>query len=265
MHKSKHHNEAVITKYGLLEEKKFIAVMDLEMTCWDDQDPNKKPRSAMEIIEIGIEVVDLNYNRVSSHSFTIKPVYNPILTAYCTNLTGITQEEVNASRNLSVTMPEVLSELPNTKDFIWACWGNDAVWLQTEITAKAYHMEKRSYGMFEFDPRFINVKLCYGKRGGLKKALDALNLEQHYPAHRALADAISTTKVLKALNLSPLDSQISNEKTYRQAILHDRNQMVDKLTKRLNKEVDRDFVERVLKTVKWDYTTALNVFKLFDT
>ena len=258
MKKSKFHNDEILEKFGKLEDKKYIAVMDLEMTCWNTGSWDYKPRSKMEITEIGIEVLDLDYNVVSTHSETVKPIYYPILSDYCKELTGISQEEIQGSRNLSLVSAKLAEQLPDSKEFVWACWGRDAVWLQDEIVAKSYRTKWKGYGHTEFDPRSINVKLCYGKRGGLKKALEFHKLEQVEPAHRALSDAQSTSKLVKKLKLSPLDAQVSNDKTYREALNRERSDMLEKLKKQ-TKIANEELVYKVFKYVKWDYQMAKNV------
>jgi len=264
MKNTKFHNEEIVNKFGKLEDKKYLAVMDLELTCWDGKSWDSQPRDKMEITEIGVEILDLEYNSISKHTKTVKPIFYPILSDYCKNLTHISQEEIHLSKNLNVTAAILKEELPDPREFVWTCWGRDATWLQDEIVAKSYkgYISKR-FPPIEFDPRFVNVKLCYGGRGGLKKALSKLNLQQVLPAHRALADAESTSKVVKALKLGPLDAQISNDRTYREALNRERKDMVDKLAKRLNLQ-DKDKIYNVLKLAKWDFMTALNIFKNFS-
>jgi inhibitor of KinA sporulation pathway (predicted exonuclease) len=72
-----------------------LAIVDFEATCCDRQ---TIPREEMEIIEIGAVAVNAATGDVLSGFGTfIRPVRNPILTSFCTSLTTITQEEVDAA------------------------------------------------------------------------------------------------------------------------------------------------------------------------
>jgi inhibitor of KinA sporulation pathway (predicted exonuclease) len=67
-------------------------IIDLEATC---SDTGEVPRGEMEIIEIGAVVMDSKTFEIESEfqSF-IRPVRHPVLTGFCTELTGIKQDQV---------------------------------------------------------------------------------------------------------------------------------------------------------------------------
>lgn len=264
------HNQEVISKFGNLEEKKYIAVIDLELTCWDDTDEKKQPREKSEIIEIGIVILDKNFNILEEISSVCKPMYYPALTEYCTNLTGITQEEINNSRNLCVEFSILEDKYPvlqNKKELIWAAWGNDVKWLQTELNNKIYKDSNKRF----FDPRVINVAAISKKLGfgaGLKKCMNKLQLEMDIPVHRALPDAKSTAKVLKQFKLTPLDAMISNERSYSEALKKKKAQTVTALLTKVGLKVqsqeDALKIEKLLNYVNWDFQKALNIYRLFS-
>jgi len=81
-------------------ELEYLFVIDFECTC-----DEKKRLEIQEIIEFPIIVIDLKEQAIIDkfHSF-VKPVVYPKLTAFCTNLTGITQEKIDNAPIL----PEVL-------------------------------------------------------------------------------------------------------------------------------------------------------------
>lgn len=245
--------------FGKLEDKKFIVVVDLELTCWDGEE--RRPMSEMEITEIGAVVLDANtLEEVSKFSRTVKPIDNPQLSAFCTQLTGITQEEVDNSPNLLESLEELLysTQLPDPKDFIWAAWGGDARWLRDEINRKTPEGENP----ITFDPRFINIKLLDGRRRGLKTAARSLGVKQELPAHRALPDALTTAEVGRRLNMTSMDAQVSNERTYKQALTHQRVMTVEKFSSR-NGGLPHDFVTKLLEKTDWDYQAAKNWLTLF--
>ena len=77
--------------------KKYLAIIDFEATCCDK---NSFPRNEMEIIEIGMVIVDYDtFEKVSEFQSFVKPVRHDKLTAFCKNLTSITQETVDSALN----------------------------------------------------------------------------------------------------------------------------------------------------------------------
>ena len=245
--------------FGSLEDKKYIVVFDLELTCWEGEE--KKPMAEMEVTEIGAVVLDAKtLEEAWRFTVTVRPTVNPILSEFCTRLTGITQDEVDSSDTLFEVLAELLSEgkLPEPKDFIWACWGGDARWLRDEINEKT----PEGCTPLSFDPRFINIKLLDGRRRGLKRACKALGVKQELPAHRALPDAITTAEVGRKLKMRTVDAQVSNERTYRQVLTHQRGIILEKFCSKNGKLPDK-FAKKLLEKCNWDYQTAKGWLEFF--
>ncbi|KAI9203280.1 exonuclease III protein [Polychytrium aggregatum] len=70
----------------------YIIVLDFEATCGPTV-----PKSDSEIIEFPMIVIDTQ-QRAATHEFQVyvKPTLHPILDDFCTELTGITQDQVDA-------------------------------------------------------------------------------------------------------------------------------------------------------------------------
>jgi len=238
-----------------LKSKKYVVIMDLELTCSEPP----LPRQDMEIIEIGIEVVDSKTLDTISHiSTVVKPIKNPILTDYCKDLTHISQEEVDNSLNLVDAVKLLfLLDLPQPDEFVWCSWGNDPIWLQKEL--------ERAGSDIIFDKRFINLKLIDNtkdKRRGLKKALEANNIEQTQPAHRAWADAMSTANLARKYHISIEDVQVSNTKTYRQKISDEQKVKIKELSDKC--EISLEASKYILKNMSWDFSKAKHLMSLLD-
>ena len=80
-----------------------IALIDLECTCNDDDifGPH-------EIIEIGSVLGKLSlesFEIVDELQIYVRPTINPTLTNFCTDLTGITQDIVDAAKTLDNALP----------------------------------------------------------------------------------------------------------------------------------------------------------------
>ena len=72
-----------------------MLIVDLECTCWKEKD---KPH---EIIEIGA-VCDGPYKNVKFYQefqIFVKPILNPVLSPFCTELTHINQADIDKAVN----------------------------------------------------------------------------------------------------------------------------------------------------------------------
>jgi len=100
-------------------ESALLNVIDVEATCWNGQPP---PGSVSEIIEIGLTVVDVTARRrVSRHRVLVRPTRSTV-SGFCTELTGLTQAEVNRG----VTFAEacrILVEEHGAGERPWTSWG----------------------------------------------------------------------------------------------------------------------------------------------
>ena len=67
--------------------------MDLEATCWD----TSRPRSQMEIIEIGAVRLDAALTIMDELDSFVRPVVEPKLSQFCTALTTIKQADVDGA------------------------------------------------------------------------------------------------------------------------------------------------------------------------
>ena len=82
----------------------YICVYDFECQCNETKTTNN------EIIEFPVVIIDVKTMKIKGEFHTyVKPVLDPVLTAFCTELTGITQSQVDsgivleqALRNLHV-------------------------------------------------------------------------------------------------------------------------------------------------------------------
>lgn len=66
-----------------------FAVLDFEATCDD------VTKIIHEVIEFPVVLVDAHtLETLEEHRTFVRPIHNPVLTPFCTNLTGITQDDV---------------------------------------------------------------------------------------------------------------------------------------------------------------------------
>ena len=80
------------------QQFRYFLVMDFEATCWD----GGQPTTAQEIIEFPAVLVDaVTLENVAEFREFVRPTWNPRLSAFCTQLTSIRQENVQTAFPLS--------------------------------------------------------------------------------------------------------------------------------------------------------------------
>ena len=168
-------------------------VFDLEATC-NDTWSNEK-RQEMETIEIGAVKVDSAFNPTGETFQTfIKPFMNPILTEFCTNLTSITQEQVEGGLHFGTAFLNFLewADFPNNR---FVSWGNYD-YHQLDKDCKRANLEM-------FEKKFhLNGKELYkdytGRLGhGLGTELKKQKIKFEGTAHRGIDDAIMISRLLR--------------------------------------------------------------------
>ena len=132
-----------------------IVVVDVECTCWDDKSHS---RDEMEIIEIGASVI-IGNKVIEKASFYIKPVINPVLSNFCTKLTGIKQETVasadtftNAFNKFENWVKEHQTNHGIDTIQTLASWGNFDINIINKLS------KRNGYDCFLTDKEHVNVK-----------------------------------------------------------------------------------------------------------
>lgn len=169
---------------------RFI-VFDLEATCWLGAPPN----NVQEIIEIGAILLDSYGSELGSFNKFVRPKVNPNLSAYCQELTSITQEQVNRANDFSTVVEHFQDwAMIFQADYQLVHWGpadvqmlrNDCIlhdleyeWLLTHIDLKKQYSDLK------------RLK----KQAGLKRALAIEGMEFTGTQHRAIDDAWNTAQI----------------------------------------------------------------------
>jgi|SRR6185312_9286144 len=98
----------------------LLNVVDVEATCWEGDAPAGMPS---EIIEIGLAVVDLRAGtRVGRYRILVRPVRSAV-SAFCTELTGLTQAEVDTGIGFGEAC-RLLAAEHQAGIRPWASWGD---------------------------------------------------------------------------------------------------------------------------------------------
>lgn len=163
---------------------RFLNVVDVEATCW----PGKPPAGQVsEIIEIGLCVVDLAAReRVSRHRILVRPARSAV-SDFCTELTGLTQEEVDGGVDFA-TACALLEREHYSRSRPWASWGDyDRRQFQRQCAATGVR--------YPFGSRHTNAKRAFAEiRGlprplGMSSALQEAGLPLEGRHHRGVDDA----------------------------------------------------------------------------
>lgn len=159
-------------------------IVDVEATCWADAPP---PGAVSEIIEIGLTVVDLDAGeRVARHRILVRPRRSTV-SAFCTELTGLTQDEVDGGVSFG-TACEVLVAEHGAGVRPWASWGD---YDRHQFTRQC----QASATPYPFGSRHVNAKAVFTaarglrKRPGMAQALELAGLPLEGRHHRGEDDA----------------------------------------------------------------------------
>lgn len=169
-----------------------IIIIDLEATCWNGKVP---PGQVNEIIEFGICVLNVDTGEISQNEgILVKPEHSKV-SAFCTELTTITQEMLDKD---GISFKEACTKLRkdyNPKEYVWASYGRydlNMIKKQCKFRGVEYPLSQEH----------INVKELFSKVKGLSKkvgmngALHILDLKLEGTHHRGVDDAKNIAKIL---------------------------------------------------------------------
>jgi len=136
----------------------LLNVVDLEATCWEGSAPDGQ-RS--EIIEIGLTVVDLvARERVAKHRLLVRPA-NSAVSTYCTELTGLSQAEVDGGIPFAEACAELTSKHQSTMR-PWTSWG--------DYDRKQFVAQCAADGVdYPFGSVHVNAKAVFAETRGLRR------------------------------------------------------------------------------------------------
>jgi len=104
--------------------ERFV-LMDTEFTAWEG--PTRgwdQPGKYKEIIQIGCVACDANLSETGSLSIYVRPEKNPILSEYIKNLTGITQDHVDAGSTLAQAVAQLSAFCGGASMYSWGTDGD---------------------------------------------------------------------------------------------------------------------------------------------
>ena len=171
---------------------KSLVIVDLEATCCDEK---SVPRNEMEIIEIGAVQVDPDTGEIiSEFEAFVKPVRHPELTDFCTELTSITQQDVNRAKGYPEVIASFKQWLTEIEVYDFCSWGAYDK-SQFEQDCEFHNIPYPFIGKHRNLKKEFSEALGVKKQFGLGRAIKHLGLEFEGTAHRGIDDARNIARV----------------------------------------------------------------------
>ena len=216
--------------------KQYYLVVDLEATCWNNNSKaatqSKKSKNSKkhskhkshvtetaaaslsttskrererEIIEIGAVVIDAQsdtFDIVREFNIFVRPSIHPQLSDFCTELTTITQENVDAAPTFKAAFKQFTDFLYETGEYCtykFCAWGNfDADMIATEC--KRINRTSPFSDTLNLKVKLLNqYNFTNAHAGNLDKACQALGHSWEGAHHRAIVDAQNTAKLMQIM------------------------------------------------------------------
>lgn len=174
-------------------EQAHYLIVDLEATCCDR---GTIPRAQNEIIEIGaVMLCAASLERVGEFGCFVRPVRHPHLTTFCTNLTSITQEQVNEAPLYPEAMQAFRDWMYPFGSFMFSSWG--------DYDRKQFEWDCEFHGVsWPFPSGHLNLKAAFAmttgrKKMGMTQALEHLGLPLEGTHHRGIDDARNIARIVQ--------------------------------------------------------------------
>jgi inhibitor of KinA sporulation pathway (predicted exonuclease) len=170
-------------------EHRIIAV-DVEATCWKKGVFSRKK----ETIEIGavLLLMDRAESKWPEFQTFVRPTRLPRLSSFCRELTGITQEDVDAAPTFPEALQLFLDWVQPMGQVVLATWSHYDLW-QLDLDLEAHGLPKLALPS-------LDVKKLVGQIVGSKSFEEAVRElapdTVAMPRHRAIADARRTARML---------------------------------------------------------------------
>ncbi len=169
----------------------MILIIDLENTCMPDAE--RPANYHHQIIEIGAAWVSPDAEVIDTFDIFVK-AENPV-TAFCAELTGITQHNVDAGLAYPEAMQALAGFAAKHPGRIWGSWG--AADLNSLNRDCAHHgVESPLQGWCHRNLKKEWAKGRKIRQVGMAMALQLSNIVLEGPRHRALSDVLNIVRLL---------------------------------------------------------------------
>jgi len=172
-----------------------ILVVDVEATCWEGKTPEGMEN---DIIEIGICLLDVQTGEISDSKGIIVKPERSVISPFCTELTTITQDLVDATGISFKEACKILRVEYLSQRRPWASFG------AYDLRQFQRQCADMQIG-YPFGPSHINVKTLFalkkklGHEQGMAGALRIMDIPLEGTHHRGVDDAFNIAKILRSI------------------------------------------------------------------
>lgn len=181
----------------------YLCILDFEATCWSSM--NNSNTYQMEIIEFPSILYKINeqdkiYTYVSEFSKYVRPIMNPTLSEFCTELTGITQETVDVADTFDIVYIQhqewLHQHVPDGKELIIVTCGD---WdLGTQLPRE---LKNKKLKLHPYYNKYMNIKNPYKSLykvnpKGMMGMLDYLKIQHEGRHHSGIDDTRNIAKIM---------------------------------------------------------------------
>lgn len=174
---------------------------DFEFTCG-----RKREKESRELLSAGLIFYDTHFRELFRYYKTAKPVLAPNLTNFCKNLTGLTQEEIDASEDSSVICQDILNLFKTYHvDTIFTMGNCDAPDLREDAAIHKQLGIQQAHTGNEIADVILDIQQplkifsrIQGKESiGIQKYLDFYQISVDGSLHNSLVDATALAQIYK--------------------------------------------------------------------
>jgi len=167
-----------------------VLVVDLEATCWETREESARNNS--EIIEIGVAVYNVKTRQIEkSEGIIVKPRESKV-SPFCTQLTTLTQEDVDKGVDIAQAMSKLLRQY-DAKNYPWVSYGD---YDKNMIARQCTRFNIRN----PMSDSHLNIKVAMAellkvKPRGMDAMLGNLGIIMEGTHHRGVDDAKNIAKI----------------------------------------------------------------------
>ncbi len=194
--------------------------LDIEMSC-DGHivngrfiDDGRMHFSKREIISVGFIVSDDKYNIKNRYYSNVKPMINPVLSDYCKQLTGLSQEEVDKGKKCNNAIGDIRNLCSSySVDYIFTYGNADKDILNLTCQKYRKKFNENVVNIYVVRDKIVDVKPAIlegiGVKGkhspGLESVREQLEIKKKGTLHNALDDAMILFKICREIDVQMID------------------------------------------------------------
>ncbi|MEL7308102.1 MAG: 3'-5' exonuclease [Pseudomonadota bacterium] len=176
-----------------LEKFKYYLIIDVEANCPEKDSVTLKD---MEMVEVGaVMVCAKTLQKIDEFSTFIKPVRSPQLSEFFSELTSITQADVDNAPEYPEAITALVRWLEKFDNFLFCSWGN--------YDKQQFELESTFHNVpYPISAPHLNIKKQFSKsqrvrkRQGMAGALKLAHISIDGKHHRGIDDANNIVKLM---------------------------------------------------------------------